>query len=121
MSERVYWFEEPEMVNRLTSLVRKIDPLFEADGGGTRHWVRDWFLPELADQNLRIVDEAKCLLCGHAWRRHDPADGMCDAHSDEADVLGPCRCGRDLAFMQERIAALSHHALTESADRRIEA
>ena len=46
----------------------------------------------------------KCPLCDHEWIRHDPDDGRCDAGP-------PCDCGRDLAWMQLRIAELSHRAL----------
>jgi len=50
-----------------------------------------------------------CPLCGHEWRRHDPADGKCDA--------GPtCKCGRDLEWMQARIAELSTAQLREQSN-----
>ena len=44
-----------DLVRVLTSIVREIDPLFEAEGGSTRHWVRDFFLPELERRGLWIV------------------------------------------------------------------
>jgi hypothetical protein len=50
-----------------------------------------------------------CPLCGHEWRRHDPEDGECDAFSTE--IIGVCQCGRDLAWMRGKIAALSTAAL----------
>lgn len=50
-----------------------------------------------------------CPLCGHLWRQHDPEDGKCDSHSGE--VIGSCECGRDLAWMQRKIAALSTEVL----------
>jgi hypothetical protein len=56
----------------------------------------------------RVV--AHCPLCNHAWRQHDPADGKCDMSSECS--IGACECGRDLRWMQERIAALSTDALT---------
>jgi hypothetical protein len=64
---------------------------------------------------LQQVEEAEvalrsCPLCGHEWSRHDPADGCCDAHSDER--LGVCGCGRDMAWMHLKIAALSQAALS---------
>ena len=55
------------------------------------------------------AERARCPLCDHEWRRHDPEDGMCDCHDETA--IGPCRCGRDLAWVQERIAAMSSAAL----------
>jgi hypothetical protein len=90
--------------------------LFESGatgGGGTRHWLRDCFLPALDEHGLRIVEVAdeKCPICGHEWRQHDPDDGACDAHSDEEGVFGPCRCGRDVAFTAAGNAARSRAAL----------
>ena len=55
------------------------------------------------------AERARCPLCDHEWRRHDPEDGRCDCHSET--IIGPCQCGRDLAWMQERIAAMSCAAL----------
>jgi hypothetical protein len=50
--------------------------------------------------------ESHCPLCGHLWRQHDPADGMCDA--------GPtCKCGRDLIWMQIEIAKKSTECLEQ--------
>lgn len=53
--------------------------------------------------------EPVCPLCGHLWRQHDPEDGMCDSHSVEG--IGVCECGRDLAWMQGKIATLSRARL----------
>lgn len=55
--------------------------------------------------------DARCPLCEHEWRRHDPEDGMCDAHSSEDGVLGPCRCGREIEFQRAANARLSKEAL----------
>jgi hypothetical protein len=69
--------------------------------------------------NLTEVDfegelvEHCCEICGHAWSRHDPEDGCCDAHDDER--LSVCRCGRDMAWMHSRTAALSRMALGGAA------
>lgn len=52
-----------------------------------------------------------CPLCGHLWRQHDPEDGKCDVLSDER--IGVCECGRDLDWMQVKIAGLSGAALAE--------
>lgn len=54
-----------------------------------------------------------CPACGHEWRRHDPEDGMCDAHSDEEGVFGACRCGRESAFTAAANARLSKLALSD--------
>jgi hypothetical protein len=55
--------------------------------------------------------KTSCSACGHEWRRHDPVDGRCDAHSAEPGVFGPCRCGRDVAFTAASNARLSTEAL----------
>ncbi len=47
-----------EQVQRITALVRRIDPLFEAEGGSTRHWVRDFFLPALEADGLALIEVA---------------------------------------------------------------
>ena len=58
--------------------------------------------------------EATCALCGHEWRRHDPANGCCDAPAITAH--GVCPCGRDMAWMRERSAGLSRGALDGGAE-----
>jgi hypothetical protein len=73
---------------------------WEKDGDRYFHRVRD----------ARGDDEA-CPACGHEWRRHDPEDGRCDAHSAEPGIFGPCRCGRDVAFTAAANARLSRGAL----------
>ena len=54
---------------------------------------------------------ATCPTCGHEWRRHDPDDGRCGAHSSESGVFGPCRCGRDVQFTATANARHSREAL----------
>ncbi len=39
--------EESELVQAVTAIVRKADAEFQRDGGSSRHWVRDYFLPLL--------------------------------------------------------------------------
>ena len=53
---------------------------------------------------LEAVSE--CPFCQHDWRRHDPEDGKCDAGP-------PCQCGRDLVWMQRKIAEMSVSALRQ--------
>lgn len=48
-----------EMFQRLTAATREADELFESGmtgGGGTRHWLRDCFLPALELHGLTIAD-----------------------------------------------------------------
>lgn len=100
----------------LTAATREADEVFESGatgGGGTRHWLRECFLPALEARGLQIT--GLCPVCGHEWSRHDPEDGECDAHSDEPGIFGPCRCGRDLGFTRIRNAELSHAALGDDA------
>lgn len=52
-------FEAPEAltheeVRELAAIVRRADERHETDGGSTRHWVRDHFLPELEAANWTI-------------------------------------------------------------------
>jgi hypothetical protein len=58
-------YEPPiELVAAVTSLVRRIDPEFEKEGGSTRHWVRDWFLPGLDEAGYEIVRKDGGPLAG---------------------------------------------------------
>jgi len=61
----------------------------------------------LLAENQRLRE--RCPLCNHKWRYHDPEDGQCDSHSSEG--LDVCECGRDLEWMQSKIASLSRAAL----------
>jgi len=56
----------------------------------------------------------RCPLCGHEWCRHDPDDGCCDMAS--AEGIGVCKCGRDLAWMNGKVADLSRAALSDSKE-----
>lgn len=51
-----------------------------------------------------------CEHCGHERRRHDPADGTCDAHAEHG--FGPCPCGRTLEAVEK---AARYDALIEAA------
>lgn len=44
-----------EQVRELAALVNAADEGFMIDGGGTRHWVRDHFLPELESARWTIT------------------------------------------------------------------
>ncbi|HLS32729.1 MAG TPA: hypothetical protein VK039_03990 [Brevibacterium sp.] len=86
--------------------------------------VADWQrcpMPSDHDAAAALRSEAPgdaCRLCGHEWHRHDPADGRCDCASDDARNGAVCPCGRDLSWMQHRIAGLSRDALEVRAARR---
>jgi hypothetical protein len=74
--------------------------------GGRRTWEPD--RPEQVEANqtaYRYVLADNCPFCGHAWGRHDPEDGMCDAPDSKTWDL--CGCGRDLPWMRRRAAELS--------------
>jgi hypothetical protein len=43
-----------DLVDVLTPLVHEADARHEVEGGGTRHWVRDYFLPELRAAGLTV-------------------------------------------------------------------
>lgn len=84
----------PELVAAVTLSVRAADLAFESDGGSSRHWVRDQFLPRLEEDGLRIVTvEALKKLGDHVvhhvgvdnWPGHTTA-WRCDlCEGDERD------------------------------------
>jgi hypothetical protein len=43
-----------EQVRELAAIVHKADEQHECEGGGTRHWVRDCFLPHLEAAGWRV-------------------------------------------------------------------
>lgn len=95
-------------VNRL-HWAGQIDKLTAQLAAAKEHNQDHWQAREILEKRCNELEDqlatAKelCPLCGHAWRRHDPEDGRCDA--------GPlCSCGRDLDWMQRKIAKLSHDA-----------
>lgn len=45
-----------DLVQRVTPIIHDADLHHQSDGGGTRHWVRDCFLPRLAAANLTITE-----------------------------------------------------------------
>jgi hypothetical protein len=46
-------------VRKLATIVRRADESHEKEGGGTRHWVRDHFLPELEASGWSITPPAE--------------------------------------------------------------
>lgn len=54
-AERQGWTPDAKTVSHVTAVCRKVDPEFEKEGGGTRHWVRDFFLPALAEAGYVVV------------------------------------------------------------------
>ncbi len=63
-------------------------------------------------EGIRTLERAQraeqdCQICAHEWKRHDPEDGRCDVHTSTTGRFDVCECGRDLGWMQDRIAALS--------------
>lgn len=46
--------KDQELINLLTRLVREADRDHEQAGGGTRHWVRDCFLPAIKRNGYEI-------------------------------------------------------------------
>lgn len=79
--------ESDEIVRALTAVVREADAVFERVGGGSRHWVRDCFLPLLNQSGWRITVPATWLP-----RRGGPlAEWTHEPVSDESDVPEPIR------------------------------
>ena len=50
---------EDKILQLVTKVARQADHEFEATGGSSRHWVRDWFLPLLRREGFMLmkVDE----------------------------------------------------------------
>lgn len=47
--------EDMDLLEAVTRAVRLADEAFQKEGGGSRHWVRYCFLPELEDAGLMIA------------------------------------------------------------------
>ena len=76
----------PEVLVVLTRAVRAADTAFAAEGGSSRHWVRDQFLPCLEEEGLAVVrKDALKKLWDHVvhhvgvedWPGH-PTSWFCD-------------------------------------------
>ena len=68
--------ENADYVNRITAVVREADRVFENVGGGSRHWVRDVFLPLLNRSGLYIATEETCQHCGEDIRKDNDGDWL---------------------------------------------
>lgn len=44
-----------ELVMQLTAIVREADEEFQSEGGSSRHWVRDHFLPRLEGAGVSLL------------------------------------------------------------------
>lgn len=54
---------EHELIAAVTRVVREADQHFQVEGGSSRHWVRDHFLPGLEAAGLQIVSAAPEQRC----------------------------------------------------------
>ena len=66
--------DDTDVVRELTRICREADQHFQRVGGGTRHWVRDCFLPALNDAGWCVSaapPEVKCGVCGEDIRHID--------------------------------------------------
>jgi len=54
-NDRFEAMDEGDVQRIVTVAVREADRSFQASGGSSRHWVRDWFLPYLRQKNLEVV------------------------------------------------------------------
>jgi hypothetical protein len=59
MSDRVAGLDHEQIRRLAYDVVRPADEEFEAAGGGTRHWVRDHFLPHLHAAGWSITPPEK--------------------------------------------------------------
>lgn len=70
-----------DQLTAVTTVVREADLSFMKDGGSTRHWVRDHFLPALERAGLTIVtapqpkpsNPCRCDELTATWRPEDRA------------------------------------------------
>jgi hypothetical protein len=70
MSETERWAGlTHEEVRELAAIVRSADESHEKDGGGTRHWVRDHFLPALEEAGWTIHPPHHRVRAERAQRR----------------------------------------------------
>lgn len=88
----------------LTQVVREADQALETAGGGSRHWLRDYFLPTLEAYGLAVVDVAKHITHGRhctctPCRVEDwtnPKLAPCGMHgADCPPVYAPLGCAGD--------------------------
>ena len=49
--------QKADLIRLVSGVVREADMAFEESGGTSRHWVREQFLPRLAEAGLRIHAE----------------------------------------------------------------
>lgn len=47
--------DDHDLVRALVPIVRAADEQHETEGGGTRHWLRDYFLPRLNEAGFVVV------------------------------------------------------------------
>ena len=78
--------EDADCVRDVTAVVREADRLFEKVGGGSRHWVRDVFLPLLNTAGMRIV-HGPTLIAPCSASFSSQAAAM--AHMQECDICTP--------------------------------
>lgn len=82
--------EDASLVAQVTAVVREADAAFQRVGGGSRHWVRDCFLPLLNAAGFRVLAYG-IETCAHCWEDIKLIDGewldrethsMCDTDDE---------------------------------------
>lgn len=106
--------EVHEFVREITAIVREADERFEVEGGSSRHWVRDHFLPGLEAAGFEIVqkppprrvttphDDPIVQACvdhgGHFWP---------EQHEDQTGPPTCTRCWFNPGWVEGKIAEAS--------------
>lgn len=83
-AQRIVTEETSELFRLLTQETRQADRAHQTVGGGTRHWLRECFLPALERHDLAVVDLAKHITHG----RHCTCRAC--AQEDWPRITSPC-------------------------------
>jgi hypothetical protein len=73
--------EDAVIAAGVTRIVREADDAFQRAGGGSRHWVRECFLPTLKHYGWDVA-VPRCHACGEVLMREDEAWIDPETHSD---------------------------------------
>ncbi len=79
-----------DLLRELTAVVRRADRDFQKGGGSSRHWVRDYFMEELAEAGLRVC-RAQAPVMADTAEHTKPASPLPFSYSVGTDADGdPC-------------------------------
>lgn len=79
--------EDGEIVTKVTAIVREADDVFQRVGGGSRHWVRDCFLPLLNRAGFEVV-QSEAVTKLRAWLNRWKGDMPQPIEDELTAILG---------------------------------